>query len=152
VYKKPNITKNKMGGTKILMYLTIGYKLNARGEPLGFVHWLCVPPQRGHKPLTERFETWETEEKLEKTQLKERYTEAFVNSLTNEGVKNELRTLGVRSVAAASAKDTLIRVGRTGSRVGELRIRDKGRPSLGGELRPHTPTAYYFSEYLSQCL
>ena len=113
---------------------------------------MCVHPQRGHKPLTERYETWEAEEKLEKTQLKERYTEAFVNSLTNEGVKNELRTLGVRSVAEASAKDTLIRVGRNGSRVGELRLREKGRPNLGGEFRAHTPTAYYFSEYLTQCL
>jgi hypothetical protein len=133
--------------------LTIGYRLNADGQPLAFVHWLCVPPQRSHKPLTERIETWEAEDKAEKRKFKETYTEPYVNALSCEGLKKELCSIDLRSPAAtaASMKETLLRVGRTGSRVGELRQRKKGRPEKG-ELRPHTPTSYYFSEYLSQCL
>jgi len=48
-------------------------------------------------------------------------------------------------------REVLKRVGKAGTRVGELRERKTGRPELG-VLRPHTPTAYYFSEYLHQCL
>jgi hypothetical protein len=116
VYKKPKQTKNKMGGTKILMYLTIGYRLNADGQPLAFVHWLCVPPQRSHKPLTERIETWEAEDKTEKRKFKETYTEPYVNALSCEGLKKELCSIDLRSPAAtaASMKETLLRVGRTG--------------------------------------
>ena len=59
-----------MGGTKVLMYLTIGYRLDADEKPLAFVHWLCVPPQRSHKPLTDRIESWEAEDKAEKRKLR----------------------------------------------------------------------------------
>ena len=31
-YKKPNIEKNKMGGIKVVMYLTIGYRLDGAKE------------------------------------------------------------------------------------------------------------------------
>jgi transposase len=153
VYKKPKIEKNKMGGTKVVMYLTIGYRLDADGSPLAFVHWLCVPPQRSNKPLSDRIEEWEKEDKTEKRKLKEKYTEAYVTSLTAEGLKKELSSICLRSpaTAAASMRETLIRVGRSGSRVGELRQRKQGGQEKGA-LRPHTQTSYYFSEYLSQCL
>ena len=128
-YKKPVIEKNKMGGTKVVMYLTIGYKLNATDSPLAFVHWLCVPPQRSHKPLGDRVESWEAEDKAESRKLKETYTEAYVNTLSCDALKKELHSICLRSsvTTAVSMKDTLFRVGRTGSRVGELRERKKGR-------------------------
>ena len=153
LHRRPKIQKNKMGGTKVVMYLTIGYKLNAVGEPLAFVHWLCVPPQRSNKPLSDKIEEWEKEDTTEKRTLREKYTEAYVNSLTAEGMKKELYSISLRSSAttAASMKETLIRVGRSGSRVNELRQRKKGGQEKG-ELRSHTQTSYYFSEYLSQCL
>jgi transposase len=153
VYKKPKVEKNKMGGTKVVMYLTIGYKLDADGKPLAFVHWLCVPPQRSNKPLSDRIEEWEKEDKTEKRKLKEKYTEAYVNSLTAAGLKKELCSISLRSPAttAASMRETLIRVGRSGSRVSEFRQRKQGGQEKGA-LRPHTQTSYYFSEYLSQCL
>jgi len=153
IYKKPNIEKNKMGGIKVVMYLTIGYRLDGAGKPLAFLHWLCVPPQRSNKPLTDRIESWESEEKLDSLKLKETLTEAYVNSLTAAGLKKELQTLGLRSSSlnAETMREVLKRVGKAGTRVGELRERKTGRPELG-VLRPHTPTAYYFSEYLHQCL
>jgi hypothetical protein len=153
-YKAPVLEKNKMGGTKVVMYLTIGYKLGADGEPLAFCHYLLVPPQRSHKALPDRVDSSEVEDvKKEKRTLKETYTEAYVKALTCEGLKRELNSIGLRAPAntAASMRETLIRVGRTGSRVGELRQRGVGRPEKGA-LKPHTSTAYAFSEYLSQCL
>ena len=55
LYKKPKIEKNKMGGTKVVMYLTIGYNLDADDKPLAFVHWLCVPSgHNGRKNLSLR--------------------------------------------------------------------------------------------------
>jgi len=153
LYKKPLVEKNKMGGTKVVMYLTIGYKLDTDGKPLAFIHWLCVPPQRSNKPLSDRIEVWEKEDKTEKRALKEKYTEAYVNSLTCEGMKKELCSISLRAPAttAASMREALIRVGRAGSRVNELRQRKKGGQETGA-LRPHTQTSDYVSEYLSQCL
>ena len=139
VYKKPKIEKNKMGGTKVVMYLIIGYRLDADGSPLAFVHWLCVPPQRSNKPLSDRIEEWEKEDKTEKRKLKEKYTDAYVTSLTAAGLKEELCSISLRSPAttAASMRETLIRVWRAGSRVGELRQRKQGGQEKGA-LRPHT--------------
>ena len=115
-YKNPNIEKNKMGGIKVVMYLTIGYRLDGAGKPLAFIHWLCVPPQRSNKPLTDRIENWESEEKLESLKLKETLTEAYINSLTAAGLKKELQTLGLRSSSlnAETMREVLIRVGRQG--------------------------------------
>ena len=139
VYRKPKIEKNKMFGTKVVMYLTIGYKLDADGNPLAFVHWLCVPPQRSNKPLSDRIEPWEAKDDSDKRKLKEKYTEAYVNSLSAAGLKKELCSVSLRSPAttAASMRETLIRVGRGGSRVNELRQRKKGGQEKGA-LRPHT--------------
>jgi transposase len=61
-YKAPVLEKNKMGGTKVVMYLTIGYKLGADGEPLALCHYLLVPPQRSHKPLPDRVDSSEVDD------------------------------------------------------------------------------------------
>src|SRR4029079_861677 len=70
------------------------------------------------------------------------------------GLKKELQDLGLRAPenTCAVIRDVLLRVGRTGSRVGELRARGLGRPSSGGQMLPATGNAFMTSEYLHQCL
>jgi transposase len=48
-------------------------------------------------------------------------------------------------------EDALLSAGRNG-RVGMLRARAPGRPSVGGAIRPETVTARTVSEYMHQCL
>ena len=100
-FKKKNVHKTKMFGTsKVFMYLTIGYRLDSTGQPLAFIHWLLVPPQRSHRPLSDRIESWEVEES-EKRKLKETYTEQYVSTLSASSAKQDLEKLVIRSVATS---------------------------------------------------
>jgi transposase len=150
-YKPPVLERNKQGGIKVTCYASIGYNLDQDGNPLAFIHMLCVPPQRSNKPLSRMFEEWEEETKEEKLELKQTFTADFINKLSVQGLKAELDKLNVKAPATAkeSLKATLLRIGRSGSRVGEMRKMGKGRPEKG-ELQSHHPTAYSFSEYLNQ--
>ena len=96
---------------------------------------------------------WEIEP-TEKTKLKEYLTPDFVESLSAQGLKKELKELGLRApeTSAASMREVLLRIARTGTRLNELRARDRGRPSAGGQIVPPTGNSHMISEYLHQLL
>ena len=52
----------------------------------------------------------------------------------------------------SAKRDVLIRVAQKGTRLGELRARERGRPDSGGMLVPPTGDARMASEYLHECL
>ena len=134
------------------MIATIGFNI-VNGEPKVIIHWVFIPPRKSWRPLEDTIQKHEIEEG-EKAEIKSRLTSSFVNSLSCEGLKNELKTLKIRSTTCdqASMRDVLIRVGRRGSREDELRARGKGRPTAGGQLTAPTGNARMVSEYLYSCL
>ena len=131
---------------------TIGFK-KVGAEYKALIHWLLIPPRRSWRPLGDVIEAVEIEPS-EKEELKQ-LTKLYVDSLGVDGLKAKLKDLSVRSEEknVASMRATLIRIGRAGSREGELRSStQKGRPSLGGKLVAPTGDSRQLSEYLHQCL
>ena len=124
------------------------------GEAKAFIHLVFIPNDRkSFCPLPERVQEFEIKQS-EKKDLKTKYTKQRVEGLTAAQMKEELKTLGLRSPenTKASMQDVLLRVGRSGSRENELRCRDCGRPDLGGPRQVPTGDARGTSEYLSQNL
>ena len=149
---KPILEKPKGQVKYRALYLTIGFDTRG-GEAKPLIHGVLIPPRRTHKPLAERIQSYEIEPG-EKMALRDRFDERSVNSMSNVMLKAELRSLGIRAAdaTAAAMKDTLLRVGRLGTRLGELRARTSGAQDKGGALTPAIGDARMFSEYLSQCL
>ena len=127
-YKPPTLTKPK---GKILrrsmLCTTIAFHEIKGQPPKAFIHWTLVPPRKSRKPLDERIQSFEVE-KGEKRELKSKYTPEHVASWSSRGLKAELKDLGITSPekTVASMRDVLLRVGRTGTRVGELRAKVQG--------------------------
>ena len=151
-YKAPTLDKPKGKTPRMSMVATIAFDVVA-GEPKAFVHWTIIHGRKSYKPLEERIAQWEIEP-TEKTKLKEYLTSDFVKSLSAQGLKKEPKELGLRApeTSAASVREVLLRIARTGTRLNELRARDRGRPSAGGQIVPPTGNSHMISEYLHQLL
>ena len=151
-YRPPVLEKPKGKIMRRSMFATIGYK-SVGSQVKAFIHWLLVPPRKSWRPLEERIQSCEIDA-AEKGPIKEKYNEAYVNALTTAGLKMELAALGIRATdtTCEAMREVLLRVGRTGTRLNELRARGRGRPDSGGALVPPTGNAYMVSEYLHQCL
>ena len=154
IYKPAVLEKPKGKIPRRVMFATIGFNVTSTGERQALIHWVLVPPRKSFRPLEERIQEWEIEAPDERAALKAKYTEGYVQKCTQAGLKKELQDLGLRAPenTCAVMRDVLLRVGRTGSRVGELRARGLGRPSTGGQVLPATGNAFMTSEYLHQCL
>ena len=88
------------------------------GEAKAFIHLVFIPNDRkSFRPLPERVQEFEIKPS-EKKDLKTKYTKQRVEGLTAAQMKEELKTLGLRSPenTKASMQDVLLRVGRSGSR------------------------------------
>jgi len=154
MYKPAVLEKPKGKVMRRTLFATIGFS-TVGGEPKAFIHWLLVPPRKSYAPLPDRIQDYEiTDPASERAALKQKYTAAFVNGITSEGLKRELKELRIRSPATstASMREVLLRVGRNGSKTNELRMRKRGRPNAGGVVVPPTGDAYMVSEYLYEGL
>jgi hypothetical protein len=114
-----HLQRIRWGGIRCTLYCTISYKTTDDDNVQAFIHALLVPPQRAISGLSQRIEPWEEGTAEEKRKLKEKYTTYYVNALSVKAMKDELDSLGIKAAAQtrASLRDTLLRVGRTGSRV-----------------------------------
>mmetsp|Transcript_4440 Transcript_4440/g.8906 ORF Transcript_4440/g.8906 Transcript_4440/m.8906 type:complete len:144 (-) Transcript_4440:436-867(-) len=119
---------------------------------MAFTHWILTPPRRAHTPSSNRIEKWEIQKpSKQRRELKQKRAQRCVESWGSNGLRSELKSLGIKSPAntVASMREVLLRVGRTGSTVGELRAREKGRPDRGGKLQPATGDTCMCSECLA---
>ncbi len=152
--KPASLEKPKGKVPRRSLYATIGFEMGGDdGEPKAIIHWLLVPPRKSWRPLSDTIESLEIKDD-ERRQIKARLSPQLIEGLTNAGLRDELKRLGITSPqnSRASMKETLLRVFRSGSREGELRARGKGRPTLGGATVPPTGDARMVSEYLFSCL
>jgi transposase len=134
------------------MFASIGFNL-VEGVPKAFIHWVLVPPRKSWRPLSDKIESHEIQE-AEKADIKGNLTVQVVHSLSNNGLKEQLKTLGIRAPTTTpeEMRDVLVRVLKNGTREGELRARGRGRPTAGGALMAPTGNARMVSEYLYSCL
>ena len=133
--KPASLEKPKGKVPRRSLYATIGFEMGGDdGEPKAIIHWLLVPPRKSWRPLSDTIESLEIKDD-ERRQIKARLSPQLIEGLTNAGLRDELKRLGITSPqnSRASMKETLLRVFRSGSREGELRARGKGRPTLGGQ-------------------
>jgi hypothetical protein len=103
------------------------------GVPKAFIHLVFIPNnRRSFRPLSDRIEAYEIDPGEKK--LKTKYTRDRVEGFTVAQMKAERRELDLRAPGTSrdSLKDVLICVGRTGTRLNELRCRACGRPDQGG--------------------
>ena len=129
------------------MFATIGFKI-VRGEPKAIVHWVFVPPRKSWRPLPDKIESHEKEE------IKANLTAQLIHSLSCTGLKAELQKRSIRAATTTQEAlvEVLLRVLKRGTREGELRLRAKGRPAIGGTLTAPTGDARMVSQYLFACL
>ena len=134
------------------MFASIGFNL-VEGVPKAFIHWVLVPPRKSWRPLSDKIESHEIQE-AEKADIKGNLTVQVIRSLSNSGLKEQLKTLGIRAPTTTpeEMREVLLRVLKNGTREGELRARGRGRPTAGGALMAPTGNARMVSEYLYSCM
>jgi hypothetical protein len=115
------------------MIASIGFQ-KLGNEYKAFIHWAFIPPRRSWAPLPDTIQEYEIGRE-EKANIKDGLSTQVINKLSTLWLNAQLKELGIRKPTndQASLKGTLLRVRRRGSRLGELRIRGKERPSRGGE-------------------
>lgn len=151
--RAPKLPKPKGKVPRRSLLATIGFTMDDNDVPLGFIHWVLIPPRPSFRPLADEIEEVEVKDG-EAQDIQMRLSLDLIASLSLAGLKNELKRLGIRSTETTktSMSECLLRVMRNRSRVGELRARGRGRPSLGGQVIPPTGNARMTSEYLYSCL
>ena len=150
---KPAVLEKPKGKTlRNSVYATIGFKIVGR-EAKALIHWVFVHPRKTWRPLPDEIQEFEIEAE-EKADIKSGLSKTVIDALSVSGLKAKLADLGIRAPATDrdSMRDVLIRVAQKGTRLGELRARERGRPDSGGMLVPPTGDARMASEYLHECL
>jgi transposase len=150
---KPATLEKPKGKTlRNTVYATIGFKI-INGQAKALIHWVFIHPRKTWRPLPDEIQEYEIEPE-EKTDIKASLSNPVIDALSTAGLKAKLCELGIRAptVDRDSMRDVLRRVTRKGTRLGELRVRGKGRPDKGGMLVPPTGDARMASEYLHECL
>lgn len=153
IYRAPVLEKPKGKIPRRVMFATIGFDLGEDGKANAFIHWVLVPPRKASPPAETVIQEEEVDE-AEEAERRKKYTEDCVRRLGVGALKQELRELGIRSERAAceAMREVLLRVGQSGSRVGELKARGRGRPYCGGPTLPASCSAQMTTEYLVDCL
>jgi transposase len=150
--RPPVLEKPKGKVMRRSVFATIGFKM-VQGIPKAIIHWVLVHGRKSWRPLSDKIEGHEIEEN-EKAEIRGTLTEQIIHSLSTNGLKAELKKLGIRATANTpeAMRECLSRVLKSGTRIDELRSRTRGRPTAGGALMAPTGNARMVSEYLFSCL
>jgi transposase len=137
-----------------VMFACIALQMGENGQKHAIIHWVLVPPRKSWRPLSDEIEQVELKS-TEAADISAALASAQqVKALNCDGLKAKLKALGIRAAhtSVQSMCDTLLRVFKNKTKLGELRARGRGRPTVGGACEPATVDARMTSEYLYACL
>ena len=137
-----------------VMFACIAFRVGEDSEKRAIIHWVLVPPRKSWRPLSDEIEQVELKPTEAVDILAALASTQQIKALNCDGLKTKLKALAIRSAHTSqqSMCDTLLRVFKNKTRLGELRARGRGRPTVGGACEAPTVDARMVSEYLYACL
>ena len=151
--KAPILEKHKGKTLRNVMIATVGLQIIG-GEKKPIIHWALIHPRESFRPLADNIEEVEIKAGEADEIRKVLSDQQMIKTMNSEQLKTKMKELGIRSESntLASMCGTLERVMKQKTRLGELRARGRGRPSLGGEIIPATVDKRVLSEYIHSSL
>jgi transposase len=152
---RPSKLEKPKGKTmRRVMLACMGFQIGRDGVKHALIHWVLVPPRKSWRPLSDEIEQVELKP-TEAADIASALTSVqHIKTLDCGALKAKLKALGIRSAHTSQQimRETLLRVFKNKTRLGELRVRGRGRPTVGGACEPATIDARTISEYLYACL
>ena len=133
-----------------VMFACIAFRVGEDSEKRAIIHWMLVPERKSWRPLSDEIEQVELKPTDAADILAALASTQQIKALSCDGLKAKLKELCIRSAHTSqqSMRDTLLRVFKNKTRLGELRARGRGRPTVGGACEAPTVDARMVSEYL----
>jgi transposase len=151
--KAPVLEKHKGKTLRNVMIATVGLQILG-GEKKPIIHWTLIHPRESFRPLADNIEEVEIKAGEADEIRKVLPDHHLIKTMNSEQLKAKMKALGIRSESNTlpSMRGTLSRVMKQKTRLGELRARGRGRPSLGGQIIPATVDTRLLSEYIHSSL